>query len=92
MTIKLLLDAKLSWRLVNLLQETYPGTKHVDNCELDVPASDRVIWEYARKEGFVIVTNDEDFYEFAVYYEYPPFIVLLRMGNQWINRKCWGDK
>jgi predicted nuclease of predicted toxin-antitoxin system len=48
MSVKLLLDANLSWRLVKLLQHDFPGTEHVDFCELNVPAKDREVWEYAR--------------------------------------------
>jgi predicted nuclease of predicted toxin-antitoxin system len=80
--IKLLLDANLSWRLVKLLQNDFPRTEHVDFCKLKVPSKDKEIWEYARLNEFIIITNDEDFYEYAVYYGFPPYAVLLRMGNQ----------
>jgi predicted nuclease of predicted toxin-antitoxin system len=43
---------------------------------------DRVIWEWASKEGVVIVTKDEDFaiWRIASNAKAPP-VVWLRMGN-----------
>ena len=43
---------------------------------------DRVIWEWASKEGVVIVTKDEDFaiWRIASSARTPP-VVWLRMGN-----------
>lgn len=65
-----------------MIHDSYPDSEHIDSIGLSIPAKDKEIWEYERKHNFVIVTNDEDFYEFAVLYGFPPFIVLLRMGNQ----------
>ncbi|MBA7699418.1 hypothetical protein ES703_108113 [subsurface metagenome] len=80
--MKLLLDANLSWRLVKIISKDYPDILHIDKCDLNAPAKDLEIWEYAKRNNLTIVTNDEDFYEFSVYYGFPPNIVLLRIGNQ----------
>jgi predicted nuclease of predicted toxin-antitoxin system len=81
-SVKLLFDANLSWRLVKLTSDIFIGSNHVDSIGLSNPAKDREIWEYAKKHDYVIVTNDDDFYEFAVVYGIPPYIVILRTGNQ----------
>ena len=75
--MKLLLDENLSRKLVGKLAELYPGSAHV--AELDLLAtSDRDIWEFAKREGFMIVTTDSDFYDLATTIGPPPKIVWLR--------------
>lgn len=39
------------------------------------------MWEFARREGFVIVSKDSDFYDRAVIYGSPPKVVWIRAGN-----------
>lgn len=43
--------------------------------------SDREIWEFAKKEGFTIVTFDADFYDLVTLYGHPPKVIWLRIGN-----------
>jgi Uncharacterized protein conserved in bacteria len=78
----LLLDANLSWRLVNLLKPTFGEVWHVDETALKSPAKDYEIWEFARLHDAVIVTNDEDFYKLSVFKGFPPKVVILRTSNQ----------
>ena len=80
--MKLLLDANLSWRLKKLLLPHFEDVEHVDQCGLRVPASDTEIWEWAKKNDAIIVTNDEDYYYFSLQKGFPPKLVLLRTGNQ----------
>jgi len=56
--MKLLLDANLSWRLVATLQQHFTDCLHVDNIGLPIPATDQAIWNYAKENEFLIVTND----------------------------------
>lgn len=42
---------------------------------------DPEIWEYAKKNNFVIVTFDSDFYEISLINGYPPKIIWVRLGN-----------
>ncbi len=44
-------------------------------------ASDSVIFEYAKSNGFVIVTQDSDFVDRCKLYGVPPQVVWLRCGN-----------
>jgi predicted nuclease of predicted toxin-antitoxin system len=55
---------------------------HVDYTGLDVPASDKEIWAFAKTDDLIIVTNDEDFIEFSNFNGFPPKVILLRTGNQ----------
>ena len=79
--MKWLLDANLSYRLVRQLA-TVATVIHVSRCGLTVPASDEEIWEWAKKNEALIITNDEEFYRLAAVYPFPPKVVLLRTGNQ----------
>lgn len=80
--MKLLLDANLSWRLIKLLAPEFGQVEHVDRCGLPVPATDTEVWNWAKQNDALIVTNDEDYYYFSLQKGFPPKVVLLRMGNQ----------
>ena len=45
-------------------------------------ADDRTIWQYARTNGFVIVSQDADFADMDTLYGPPPKVIWLRCGNQ----------
>ena len=78
--MKLLLDENLSPRLIEQFGDLYPGSRHVDQCELG-RAEDAAIWEYARKAGFAILSKDSDFAERSVLFGAPPKIIWLSVGN-----------
>ena len=79
--LKILLDANISWKLTNKLIPIYGECAHVDHIGLQVPASDKNIWEYALKNNYIIITKDIDFLYFLETQGYPPKVVLLRTGN-----------
>jgi predicted nuclease of predicted toxin-antitoxin system len=78
--VKLLFDENLSPRLPEVLAETYPGSLHVDVCGLG-NADDSSIWQYAKDNGFTIVSKDSDFQERSVLHGQPPKFIWLRAGN-----------
>lgn len=80
--MKWLLDANLSYRLVRQLADLSIVVVHVSRTGLPVPADDREIWHWARVNGHIVITNDEDFYRFAGVLGFPPKVVMLRTGNQ----------
>jgi predicted nuclease of predicted toxin-antitoxin system len=45
-------------------------------------AADRAMWEYAKANGFVLVSLDSDFAEMAALLGPPPKVIWLRCGNQ----------
>jgi predicted nuclease of predicted toxin-antitoxin system len=78
--VKLLFDHHLSPRLVGSLADIYPDSNHVYMLGLE-QADDRDIWEYARREGFLIVTKDADFSDLCMLRGFPPKIIWIRRGN-----------
>ena len=78
--MKLLFDANLSPALIVHLKLEYPDSAHVRNVSL-AAASDVQIWEFARANGFVIVSKDTDFRERSFVEGFPPRVVWLDVGN-----------
>jgi predicted nuclease of predicted toxin-antitoxin system len=80
--MKLLLDANISWRLVANLKEHFGECVHVDDIpELEFPAKDTKIWQYAKDNGYIIITHDDDFIDLFSLRGFPPKIIWLRTGN-----------
>lgn len=75
------LDENLSRRIVPSLQASYPGSTQVALAGLD-RSEDRVIWDYARQNGYIIVTRDADFEELSTLLDQPPQIIWIRLPNQ----------
>ncbi len=79
--MKLLLDENLSRRLVPFLQHDYPGSNQVVLLGME-SASDTVVWQRAKDDGFVIVTRDADFQELSMVWGQPPKVIRLKIPNQ----------
>jgi len=79
--MKLLFDHNLSHRLVDRLSDLFPNSSHVRLVALE-QADDRLIWDYAIKHGYVIVTQDADFIDWNKIFGAPPKIIWIRCGNQ----------
>jgi predicted nuclease of predicted toxin-antitoxin system len=75
--VKLLLDENLSRRLVPRIADLFPDTSHV-SLEGLLQATDFAVWEFAKSNGFAIVTADADFYELSMTKGSPPKVVWLR--------------
>jgi predicted nuclease of predicted toxin-antitoxin system len=80
--MKLLLDANLSWRMIAVLNQYFEDCLHVDHIGIPIPLKDSEIWNYARQNNLIIVTNDEDFVDFVQVKGFPPKVVILRTGNR----------
>jgi predicted nuclease of predicted toxin-antitoxin system len=78
--VKLLLDENLSPRLAEALADIYPGSSHVHQCGLG-SSDDATIWDYAKTNGFIIVSKDSDFEERSVVLGCPPKVIWLRTSN-----------
>ena len=78
--MKLLLDENISYKLVNRLQEFFPGMKHISDFQLN-SIDDKVIFQFAKENGFAIVTFDGDYFTLSVLNSFPPKIIWLRTGN-----------
>jgi predicted nuclease of predicted toxin-antitoxin system len=53
----------------------------VDLTNLNVPAQDIDIWNYALNNGYILITKDNDFVDLLEMMGFPPKIVLLKTGN-----------
>lgn len=72
--MKFLFDQNISHRILKLIPEKYSGSTTVKNEGLtNVP--DREIWEFAKLNGYIIVTQDSDFNDLNTLYGFPPKIV-----------------
>ena len=78
--MKLLFDQNLSPRLCDRLADLFPGSAHLDPLGLGT-ADDRVVWNYARKNEYTVVTKDSDFSEIIVLLGFPPKVIWIRRGN-----------
>ena len=78
--MNILLDQNISFRLVELLSNTFENVKQVRQVGL-TDASDLEIWDYALKNNCLIVTFDSDFIDLSNLKGFPPKIIWLRFGN-----------
>lgn len=56
--MKLLLDENLSDKIIHRVVDLYPNSEHVKILGLS-NTDDVVIWEYAKKNEFVLVSKDK---------------------------------
>ena len=80
MTLRLLLDENLSERLLPLLSARFENPQHVRLLGLG-GADDLEIWELARRDGYLLVTKDEDFLRLSLSRGFPPKVICLDIGN-----------
>ena len=79
--MKLLLDENLSRRVIPAIVDAYPESSQIALLGMESVA-DGGIWEYARREGYILVTQDSDFHDLSALYGHPPKIIWLKCGNQ----------
>jgi len=79
--MKLLLDANISWKLINILSPVFGECTHVDLINLSVPAKDIDIWNYALENKYIIITKDNDFLDLLELKGFPPKVILIKTGN-----------
>jgi predicted nuclease of predicted toxin-antitoxin system len=79
--MKLLFDENLSPKLPRLLTLAFPQSTHVRDCGLK-GKSDVEVWEYARLNGFAVISKDSDFYYRSILLGPPPSI-RIRLHRFW---------
>jgi predicted nuclease of predicted toxin-antitoxin system len=79
--MRLLFDQNLSFKLCRQLVDLFPGSTQTRLLGLS-QADDRTLWQYAKTNGFVIVSQDADFAEMAALHGPPPKVIWLRSGNR----------
>ena len=79
-SMKLLFDQNLSWRLPQKLADLYPDSQHIREVGMK-ESQDVDIWDYAKDNGYVIVSKDLDFQQRSLLFGHPPKVDRLRVGN-----------
>jgi predicted nuclease of predicted toxin-antitoxin system len=79
--MRLLFDQNLSFKLCVLLSDLFPDSAQIRALDLD-QADDRAVWQFAKDNGFAVVSQDADFAELATLYGAPPKVIWLRCGNR----------
>jgi predicted nuclease of predicted toxin-antitoxin system len=78
--MKVLLDENISYRILKKIGYLFEDCKHVNEIGL-TSSSDTSIWEFAYKNGYVIITFDADYQELSVLKGFPPKVIWLNTGN-----------
>jgi predicted nuclease of predicted toxin-antitoxin system len=78
--MKLLFDENLSHKLPGLVADAFPNSRHVRELGLK-GRTDEDIWDFAKANGFVVISKDKDFYQRALLHGAPPKFVWLGLGN-----------
>ena len=78
--MKLLFDENLSFKLPQLVRAVFPDSEHVRHVGMK-GCGDEEIWEYAKRNGFTIISKDKDFFQRALLYGAPPKFIWLCLGN-----------
>lgn len=78
--MQFLIDAQLPPALAKFLVADGIEAKHVQFLGM-LDAGDGEIWEYALRNGYVIITKDDDFVKRGRQSKRAPAIVWLRVGN-----------
>ena len=83
--VRLLYDHNLPPRLVQRLEDVFPGAAHLLDLGME-RAGDGDVWEYAAVNGLTIVTKDSDFSDLSLARGAPPKVVWLRIGNSTLGQ------
>jgi len=78
--MKLLFDHNLSFKLCRPLTVLFPGTTQVRLVGL-ADATDRAVWDYAKANGFTLVSLDSDFGKMAALLGPPPKVIWLQPAD-----------
>ena len=79
--MKLLFDQNISFRIIKKIESFFPNSNQVRQLGIE-NYSDNSIWNYAKENGYTIVTFDADFFDISNLKGHPPKIIWLRTGNQ----------
>lgn len=74
--MKLLLDENLSPRLVPRLISLFGFVAHVRDVALQ-RSEDKVIWDWAKVNGYAVITTDSDFVSMSQQLGWPPKVIHI---------------
>jgi predicted nuclease of predicted toxin-antitoxin system len=78
--MRFLFDQNISHRILKIIANQFPESTTVKKEGL-INAPDKEIWEFAKLNDFIIVTQDADFDDLNSLYGFPPKIIWIRTGN-----------
>lgn len=78
--MKLLFDNNLSHKLVARLDDIFSDSTHVMFENMD-ESEDEAIWQFAKENGFTIISKDADYNDMSLVFGFPPKIIWVRVGN-----------
>jgi len=79
--VNFLLDAQLSPRFCEVIGAKGDSCIHLMDIPSGLTQTDEMVWDYARKNGCVIITKDRDFFERSALLGSPPQVLFIRVGN-----------
>ena len=77
--MSLLFDANLSPKLIFLVSDDFPESRHVREIGLD--SKDTAIWKFAVSNNLTIVTKDSDFDTLSFLLAPPGKVIRIALGN-----------
>lgn len=78
--MKLLLDENLSRHIVVSFASSEIEMAHISDFGLE-SATDQQIWDFAKDNGYAIVSKDADFHHMSFALGAPPKTIWLKLGN-----------
>jgi len=78
--MKFLFDQNISHRILRLVSKQFAGYTTAKKEGL-INAKDKDIWEFAKTNNYVIITQDSDFNDLNSLYGFPPKVIWIRTGN-----------
>ncbi len=64
-----------------MIADLFATVEHLQTLGFEGETPDEVIWQYAKNNGFVILTCDKDFFELAELHGPPPKVIRLESMN-----------
>lgn len=78
--MKFLFDQNISHRILQFLPYQFADSQTVKQVNL-INSPDKEVWDFAKRNGFTIVTQDSDFNDLNTLFGFPPKIIWIRTGN-----------
>ena len=64
-----------------MLSPIFSEVVHSAELKIKQPADDILLWDYAKKNGFTIVSKDDDFMKIVLLRKAPPKLIYLKTYN-----------
>ena len=75
-SMRFLFDQNISHRILAMLPEKFSDSSSIKKEGL-INSTDREIWDFAKKNNFIIVTQDSDFNDLNLLLGFPPKIIWI---------------